>query len=95
MQLQGQTKAQVDALALQNLGNSVLFTRQSWYRSVGDGIYLKEQRQEVPSGTWAQAVSDMKAANPWPSGYTSPTAAMLASLTALHNQLAGKSQVSP
>ena len=73
----GLTKDDVDAQDLQNAGNTILYTRQAWYREIGDGICFKEQRGEVPNGTWQQAVEDMKAANPWPDGYVSPTAAMV------------------
>jgi hypothetical protein len=65
----GLTKEQVAAKDLQSLGDGVLFTRQDWYRKIGDGIFMKEQRGEIPVGTWKQAVVDMKAQNPWPSGY--------------------------
>jgi hypothetical protein len=74
----GQTQAQADADALKELGDSVVASRLAWYHTVGDGIWFKQQRGEVPPGTWEQAVADMKADNPYPDGYVSPTVAMLA-----------------
>jgi hypothetical protein len=95
MNIVGLKQADVDALNLQAKGDSVLATRLRWYQNELDVLYFKEQRGEVPSGTWTGAVADMKAANPWPDGYTSPTTVLLASIATLHNQLAGKSQVTP
>jgi hypothetical protein len=84
VKLVGIRQEQVDAEALTAKGQSVLDARISWYHTVGDGIWFKEQRGEVPPGTWEQAVTDMKASNPYPDGYTSPTKAVLASLSAFH-----------
>jgi hypothetical protein len=39
------------------------------YQNELDGLYFKEQRGEVPVGTWKQAVADMKAKNQYPEGY--------------------------
>ena len=69
MKLVGIKQEQVDAIGLQNAGNTILSIRKEWYRSTGDGIFMKEQRGEVPVGTWKQAVIDMKASNPYPEGY--------------------------
>ena len=91
----GLKQEEVDAQDLQNAGNTILSIRQAWYRAIGDGIFLKEQRGEGPSGTWQQAVEDMKAANPWPANYVSPTAAMLNGVASLHSQMASKAKVSP
>jgi hypothetical protein len=74
----GLTQAQVDADALKASGDSVVASRQAWYHTVGDGIWFKQQRGEVPEGTWETAVAVMKSDNPYPDGYTSPTAAMVA-----------------
>jgi hypothetical protein len=69
MKLVGKKQADVDADALQAKGQTVLDTRISWFHNIGDPIYMKEQRGEVPVGSWKQAVADMKASNPWPDGY--------------------------
>ena len=71
MVLNGLTQAQVDADALKAKGDSVVAIRQAWYHNEGDPMYFKEQRGEVPVGSWKQAVADMKLANPYPEGYTS------------------------
>ena len=69
MKLVGIKQEQVDAEALKAKGDSVLATRQAWYHTISDPMYFKEQRGEVPVGTWKQAVIDMKASNPYPEGY--------------------------
>ena len=35
--------------------------RQAEYQAKTDGIFFKEQRGEVPAGTWAKAVAEVKA----------------------------------
>ena len=72
MKLVGIKQEQVDAEALKAKGDSVLATRSQMYNNLLDGLYFKEQRGEVPVGTWKQAVIDMKAANPYPAGYVPP-----------------------
>ena len=72
MNITGLKQADVDAANLKAQGDSVLATRQAWYHTIGDPMYFKEQRGEVPVGTWKQAVIDMKAANPYPAGYVPP-----------------------
>jgi hypothetical protein len=67
--LSGLTQDEVDAQALKAKGDSVVAIRQGWFHNVGDPLYFKEQRGEVPVGSWKQAVADMKAANPYPEGY--------------------------
>ena len=69
MKLVGKTQAQVDADAIVSLGDSVVASRLSWYHTVGDGIWFKEQRGEIAAGTWLRAVEEMKKENPWPHGY--------------------------
>ena len=77
MKLVGIRQEQVDAEALKAKGDSVVASRQGWYHTIGDGIWFKQQRGEVPDGTWEQAVAGMKSDNPYPDGYTSPTSAMV------------------
>ena len=68
-QLTGLTQAQIDAQVIQTKGELVLLVRKQWYHDVGDGIYFKEQRDEVQQGTWLAAVQKMKSDNPYPEGY--------------------------
>ena len=70
MKLIGIKQEQVDAEDLKAKGDSVVATRQAMYQNELDGLYFKEQRGEVPVGSWKQAVADMKLANPYPEGYT-------------------------
>lgn len=91
----GLTQDQVDADNLKALGDSIVALRQGWYHTIGDGIWFKEQRSEVPAGTWEQAVADMKASNPYPDGYVSPTIAMLAQIKTLHTQIPVKTKAAP
>jgi hypothetical protein len=93
MNITGLKQADVDAANLKAQGDSVLATRQAWYHTIGDGIRFKQDRGEVPAGTWEQAVADMKSSNPYPDGYVSPTTAMLSSVAALHVSLAAKGQL--
>ena len=93
MKLVGIKQEQVDAEALKDLGDFVVASRQAWYHTIGDGIRFKQDRGEVPAGTWEQAVADMKSSNPYPDGYVSPTTAMLSSVAALHVSLAAKGQL--
>ena len=93
MKLVGIKQDQVDADNLKALGDSVVASRQAWYHTIGDGIRFKQDRGEVPAGTWEQAVADMKSSNPYPDGYVSPTTAMLSSVAALHVSLAAKGQL--
>ena len=72
MNITGLKQADVDAANLKAQGDSVLATRSQMYNNLLDGLYFKEQRGEVPVGTWKQAVIDMKAANPYPAGYVPP-----------------------
>ena len=67
--LTGKTQAEVDADALKAKGDSVVAIRQAWFHNQGDPMYFKEQRGEVPVGSWKQAVADMRLANPYPEGY--------------------------
>ena len=69
MVLNGLTQAQVDADSLKAKGDSVVAIRQAWFHNEGDPMYFKEQRGEVPVGSWKQAVADMKSQNPYPEGY--------------------------
>ena len=69
MNIVGLKQADVDAANLKAQGDSVLATRQAWYHTISDPMYFKEQRGEIPVGTWKQAVIDMKASNPYPEGY--------------------------
>ena len=69
MNITGLKQADVDAANLKAQGDSVLATRLQMYNNLLDGLYFKEQRGEVPVGTWKQAVIDMKASNPYPEGY--------------------------
>ena len=69
MVLSGLTQAEVDTQALKAKGDSVVAIRQAWFHTTGDPMYFKEQRGEVPVGSWKQAVADMKSANPYPEGY--------------------------
>ena len=93
MKLVGIKQDQVDAEALKELGDSVVASRLAWYHTVGDGIWFKQDRGEVPEGTWEQAVADMKSSNPYPDGYVSPTVSMLSSIAALHGKLVAKGQI--
>ena len=70
MKLIGIKQEQVDAEDLKAKGDSVVATRQAMYQNELDGLYFKEQRGEVPVGSWKQAVADMMLANPYPEGYT-------------------------
>ena len=70
MNIVGLKQADVDALNLKAKGDSVVASRRAMYQNELDGLYFKEQRGEVPVGTWKQAVADMKLANPYPEGYT-------------------------
>ena len=75
MKLVGITQEQVDAKELKAKGDSVLAKRQQWYHDSGDPMYFQEIRGEGASvkgntKSWKQAVADMKAANPYPEGYT-------------------------
>ena len=70
MKLIGIKQEQVDAEDLKAKGDSVVATRQAMYQNELDGLYFKEQRGEVPVGSWKQAVAEMKLANPYPEGYT-------------------------
>lgn len=69
MKLVGIRQEQVDAEALKAKGDSVVAIRQAWFHNQGDPMYFKEQRGEVPVGSWKQAVADMKLANPYPEGW--------------------------
>lgn len=60
---------QVDAETLKAQGDSVVDARQGWYHTIGDGLFFKEQRGEVPMGTWLKASQEMKKSNPYPEGY--------------------------
>ena len=71
MNIVGLKQADVDAEALKEKGDSVVASRRAMYQNELDGLYFKEQRGEVPVGSWKQAVADMKLANPYPEGYTS------------------------
>ena len=70
MNIVGLKQADVDAEALKEKGDSVVASRRAMYQNELDGLYFKEQRGEVPVGSWKQAVADMKLANPYPEGYT-------------------------
>ena len=70
MKLIGIKQEQVDAEDLKAKGDSVVASRRMMYQNELDGLYFKEQRGEVPVGSWKQAVADMKLANPYPEGYT-------------------------
>ena len=69
MKLVGIRQEQVDAEALKAKVDSVVASRRAMYQNELDGLYFKEQRGEVPVGTWKQAVADMKAQNQYPEGY--------------------------
>ena len=69
MNIVGLKQADVDAEALKAKGDSVVASRRAMYQNELDGLYFKEQRGEVPVGTWKQAVADMKAQNQYPEGY--------------------------
>ena len=69
MNIVGLKQADVDAEALKEKGDSVVASRRAMYQNELDGLYFKEQRGEVPVGTWKQAVADMKAKNQYPEGY--------------------------
>ena len=70
MNIVGLKQADVDADTLKAKGDSVVASRRAMYQNELDGLYFKEQRGEVPVGSWKQAVADMKLANPYPEGYT-------------------------
>ena len=70
MNIVGLKQADVDALNLQAKGDSVVASRRAMYQNELDGLYFKEQRGEVPVGSWKQAVADMKAKNQYPEGYS-------------------------
>lgn len=70
MKLVGIRQEQVDAEALKAKGDSVVASRRAMYQNELDGLYFKEQRGEIPVGTWKQAVTDMKAKNQYPEGYS-------------------------
>ena len=62
--LKTEEEAQLDEVEL------VIMNRRAWYFNVGDPLFFKEQRGEVPAGTWVAAVEKMRELNPYPEGYS-------------------------
>jgi len=65
--LKTEEEAQLDEVEM------VTMNRRAWYFNVGDPLFFKEQRGEVPAGAWLAAVEQMRELNPYPAGYSPNT----------------------